>query len=105
MMAAANHVRLGCGLVGWGAIGAKAGFCLVAHSSVDAGVRGGDIEGDVIAGVTTVLRNGLVLGVPGADVTGERCTSTGWVSLGIDCLQIYYGVASLPVKRKDREVD
>ena len=77
MMAAANHVRLGCGLVGWGAIGAKAGFCLVAHSSVDAGVRGGDVDGDVIAGVTNMLRKGLV---PCADVEEESCSSTEWVS-------------------------
>ena len=97
-MAAADYVRLGCGLVGWGAVGAKAGFCLVAHWAVDAGVRGGDVEGDVIAGVTTVLWKGLVLG---SDVEGENCSSTGWLSHRVDNVRkSTTGWRTCPSKRK-----
>ena len=43
----------------------------MAQCEVDAGVRGGDAEGEVLAGVTAILRNGLLPGVPGIDVVGE----------------------------------
>ena len=49
MVAAKDHVRLSCGLVGWDVVGEKPGFFLVAHCEVDVGVRGGDVEGEIMA--------------------------------------------------------
>ena len=43
---------------------------------VVAGLRGGDTESGVSVGVTAVLKNGLLPGVPGIDAAGESWRST-----------------------------
>ena len=69
-------------MVGWAAehmwVGRMLGFAewpTGVNGEAVAGVRGGDAEGDVIAGVTAILRNGMFPSVPGTDVVGESCKS------------------------------
>ena len=69
----------GCEFVGRVTVGAKVGFYRLVHcgviGEVVAGVRGGDTKSGVRECVTAMLKNGLLLGVPGTDVVGESCKS------------------------------
>ena len=89
-MVAMNDHNSGLGdgaYVGCVTVGAKVGFCRVSHCGMAvedvAGVGGGETESGEAAGVTIMLKNGMLLGFPGTDTPGVSCGSTPRGSPGV----------------------